>query len=201
LSLVVAGGWALKNTFVYPIQVVSVQTQFQRIDIYDVVKHNKQKLESYEEFLLSQLGPHESYDQPLFRPDRRILLDGWIQSTLYNEASYHEALVHPAMFSHANPKRVAIVGGGEGATLREVLKHNTVQEAIMIEIDEMMVNVSRSFIPEWSDCRDLVGSTPWCVDDPRARVYYEDALGWFMDRYYDGDKSGKPMDVVIIDAL
>ena len=196
-----AGGWALKNTFVYPIQVVSVQTQFQRIDIYDVVKHNKQKLESYEELLLSQHGPHESYDQPLFRPDRRILLDGWIQSTLYNEASYHEALVHPAMFSHVNPKRVAIVGGGEGATLREVLKHNTVQEAIMIEIDEMMVNVSRSFIPEWSDCRDLVGSTPWCVDDPRARVYYEDALGWFMDRYYDGDKSEKPMDVVIIDAL
>jgi spermidine synthase len=50
---------------------------------------------------------------------------------------YHEALVHPALFSHSNPKRVAIIGGGEGATLREVLKHNTVSEAIMIEIDEV----------------------------------------------------------------
>jgi spermidine synthase len=105
------------------------------------------------------------------------------------------------MFSHTNPKRVAIIGGGEGATLREVLKHNTVKEAIMIEIDEMMVNVSRDYIPEWSDCSDLVGSAPWCVDDARARVYYEDALAWFMDRHSDGDRSEEPMDVIIMDAL
>jgi spermidine synthase len=166
------------------------------------LKNKKQSLDSYKEWLLSQGDSHnKSRDDPLFRPDRKILLDGWIQSTLYNEASYHEALVHPAMFAHANPKRVAIVGGGEGASLREVLKHSTVKEAIMIEIDEMMVNVSRDYIPEWSDCSDLVGSTPWCVDDPRASMYYQDALAWFMDRYGHGDKSEETIDIIVMDAL
>ncbi len=120
---------------------------------------------------------------------------------MHDEAAYHEALVHPAMFAHEAPKRVAIIGGGEGATLREVLKHNTVEEAIMIEIDEKMVNVSRQYIPEWSDCSDLEGSANWCVDDPRSTMYYEDALAWFMNRYSNGNSTAEPIDVIIVDAL
>ena len=54
----------------------------------------------------------------------------------HENAAYHEALVHPALLSHPSPRRVAIVGGGEGATLREVLKHRTVTEVVMVEIDE-----------------------------------------------------------------
>jgi spermidine synthase len=130
------------------------------------------------------------------------MLDGMLQSNFHDQAAYHEALVHPALFSHAKPKRVAIIGGGEAATLREVLKHNTIEEAIMIEIDEMVVNVSKEHLPEWSDCSDLVGSTPWCVQDPRATIYYEDALAWFMDRYGNGGTSNNDtIDVVIMDAL
>ena len=71
----------------------------------------------------------------------------------------------------------------------------------MIEIDEMMVNVSRQHIPEWSDCSDLVDSAPWCLDDDRATVYFEDALVWFLDRYLDGDNEHPKMDVLIMDAL
>lgn len=134
------------------------------------------------------------------RTQRMVFLDGWVQSTLFHEAAYHEALVHPAMFSHPKPKKVAIIGGGEGATLREVLKHNTVKEAIMIEIDETMVNVSREFLPEWSDCSDLVGSSDWCRDDPRARMYYEDAYAWFINRYAQ-DLDKESLDVIIMDAL
>jgi spermidine synthase len=129
------------------------------------------------------------------------MLDGVLQSSLFHEAAYHEALVHPALFSHSNPKRVAIVGGGEGATLRETLKHNTVEEAVMIDIDEKMVNVSRQHIPEWSDCSDIVGSASWCGDDPRAKIYYEDALNWFKTRYSDGGNSDMLLDVIIMDAL
>jgi spermidine synthase len=130
------------------------------------------------------------------------MLDGTLQSNFYDEAAYHEALVHPALFAHAGPKRVAIIGGGEAATLREVFKHSTVEKVIMIEIDEMIVNVSREHLPEWSDCSDLVGSTPWCVQDPRATMYYEDALAWFMDRYENGGTTNsETMDVVIMDAL
>lgn len=128
------------------------------------------------------------------------MLDGWIQSSLQDEAAYHEALVHPALFAHSNPKRVAIIGGGEAATLREVLKHNTVEEAVMIEIDEKMVNVSREHLPEWSNCTDF-GAT-WCVEDPRSKMYYEDALAWFMDRYsHDKEAKEELLDIVIMDAL
>eukprot|EP00957_Ditylum_brightwellii_P099091 7547158-Ditylum_brightwellii.AAC.1 len=59
---------------------------------------------------------------------------------------------------HADPKNVAIIGGGEGATLREVLKHDTVEKCTMVEIDELMVTTSRKYLKEWSDCSDIVGS-------------------------------------------
>lgn len=114
--------------------------------------------------------------------------------------AYHESLVHPAMFAHPNPRLVAIIGGGEGATLREVLKHKSVEKAFMIEIDEQMVRVSREHLPGWSDCSNLVGSAAWCMDDPRADVRYENALTWFSDNYANTASSEK-LDVIIMDAL
>jgi spermidine synthase len=98
---------------------------------------------------------------------------------------------------------VAIIGGGEGATLREVLKHKTVETATMIDIDEVMVNVSREYIPEWSDCSTLVGSAPSCFDDPRADVLYADAIAWFIDRYAQTEEIDpkQKYDVIIMDAL
>lgn len=186
-------------------QVASVETDFQTIDIFDVARNKNETLMNvaYDKDFLIHDAPHLPKREG--RPDRMIFLDGWTQSALFTEHVYHEALVHPALFAHVNPKRVAIVGGGEGATLREVLKHNTVKEAIMVEIDEKMVNVSREYIPEWSDCRDIEGSASWCGDDPRASMYYEDAFAWFIDRYAStsekSEKSSKQIDVIIMDAL
>lgn len=145
-------------------------------------------------------GSYESRNPILFKPDRVVMMDGWIQSNRNDEAAYHEALVHPAMFAHPNPKRVAIIGGGEASTLREVLKHNTVEDAIMIEIDETMVKTSREYLPEWSNCTDF--GADWCVEDPRTQMYYEDALAWFMERFPHGEEpKEKKMDVLIMDAL
>lgn len=129
-------------------------------------------------------------------------MDGVLQSRRSGDAAYHEALVHPTMFAHSNPKRVAIIGGGEGATLREVLKHNTVEKLVMIEIDEMMVNVSREYLPDWSDCSYLVGGENSCFEDDRVEMYYEDAFAWFIDRYGEGSSGeNEPFDVIIMDAL
>ncbi len=124
-----------------------------------------------------------------------------MQSRRSGDAAYHEALVHPAMFAHVNPKRVAIIGGGEGATLREVLKHKTVEKVVMIDIDEQMVALSREYLPEWSDCSMLEGSSGSgnCFEDSRVELYCEDAFAWFIDRY--GENAGEPFDVVIMDAL
>ena len=72
-----------------------------------------------------------------------LILDGKIQSSEMDEFIYHEALVHPAMLSHPKPEKVFIAGGGEGATLREVLVYGTVKKATMVDIDEEVVDTCR----------------------------------------------------------
>ena len=97
----------------------------------------------------------------------------------------------------------AIIGGGEGATLREVLKHDTVKQVIMIEIDKGMVDVSREYLPEWSYCGHIAGSTESCFDDPRVKVYYHDAIQWFVDHFSPEKETREEpnLDVIIMDAL
>lgn len=178
------------------------KTDWQEIEIFKVLSNRFGSLDAYKKSLLDD-GSYYAQNPELFQPDRVIYLDGVMQSRLLGEAVYHEALVHPAMVSHSNPKRVAIIGGGEGATLREVLKHNTVETVTMIEIDEKMVKVCREFLPEWSDCSNLVGSAPSCFDDPRAEVIYTDAIAWFIENFRDADKidDTQRYDVIIVDAL
>lgn len=138
----------------------------------------------------------------MFEPDCLVFLDGILQSCSSGDAEYHEALVHPSMFAHNAPKRVAIVGGGEGATLREVLKHKTVEKVVMIEIDEMMVNISRQYLPSWSDCSNIVGAALSCFDDARVEMRYEDAFKFLIDNFSSDNQSGvEPFDVIIMDAL
>ena len=176
-------------------------TDFQRIDVVDKISPKKGSMLSYKQSLMND-GSYESQNPELFSPERQVFLDGVLQSTSKGNEAYHESLVQPAMFAHRNPKRVVIVGGGECATLREVLKHNTVEKVTMVEIDEEMVHVSKENLPSWSDCSDLEGSTEWCADDPRAEMRYEDALKWFLDRYFEKDSiTEEKVDLMIMDAL
>ncbi|GIT43580.1 MAG: hypothetical protein Ct9H300mP11_15160 [Chloroflexota bacterium] len=79
----------------------------------------------------------EVLDSELF--GRSLILDGKTKSTERDEHIYHETLVHPAMLSNPDPKQVFIGGGGEGGTLREVLRHNSVERATMIDLDSEVV--------------------------------------------------------------
>lgn len=97
---------------------------------------------------------------------RCLFLDSKIQSAEKDEFIYHEILVHPAMITHPSPKRVFIAGGGEGATLREVLKHNTVEKVIMVDIDPKVVEVARGYL---RSCHMDA------FDDPRVEIIFEDA--------------------------
>lgn len=80
---------------------------------------------------------------------RVVVLDDKIQSAELYEFIYHEALVHPAMLLHPDPKNILILGGGEGATLREVLKHPTVEKVVMIDIDEEFVKLCKEYLKKW----------------------------------------------------
>jgi spermidine synthase len=114
-----------------------------------------------------------------------LILDGKIQSSESDEFIYHEALVHPAMLTHPQPESVFIAGGGEGATLREVLAHKTVKRAVMVDIDEEVVNLCRRLLPAWHQD---------AFDDPRAEFHFVDAR-----KYLEG--SGDKFDVIIIDLV
>lgn len=104
-------------------------------------------------------------DTPVF--GRMVVLDGIVQSSQADEFIYHEALVQPAMTAVGAPRRVLVLGGGEGATLREVLRWSTVQRAVMVDIDGEMLAVARSALATWHQ-----GS----FDDPRAEVIVGDAV-------------------------
>ena len=160
----------------------------------------KTKLSSYEKSLRKDVPSYESTHPELFSPKRFLFLDGVSQSTSKGDAGYHETLVHPAMFGHPNPKRVAIIGGGEGATLREVLKHKTVDHCKMIEIDGLMVEAARQHLQQWNDCSAFsIGN---CFDEPRTDLRIEDAFAWFLERFKLGEEpTEERFDVLIMDAL
>jgi spermidine synthase len=150
-------------------------------------------------------GDPRFLDSDYYTPDRILFLDGTIQSLYSADATYHEALVHPVMFVHPSPARVAIIGGGEGATLREVLKHNTLKHVTMIEIDEELIEIVREYLPQMSDCSDLVGRADNCFDDELVDVVVENGAKWFIDRYGSSppveSAPADPFDVLIVDAL
>lgn len=180
-------------------QVADVDTDFQNVQIYQIIDPRFRGLDAYKRSLSGDASYEASHPE-LFQPDRIVYLDHIMQSRLFGEAAYHEALVHPALLSHSNPKRVAIIGGGEGATMREVLKHNTIEKVTMVEIDEIMVEASRKYLPEWSDCSQIGHDS--CFDDPRAEAYYTDAIAWFIDRFGDDKaKEEDKYDIIIMDAL
>jgi spermidine synthase len=106
-------------------------------------------------------------DTPSF--GRRLYMDGAVQSTEADEFVYHESLVHPAMLAHGAPRRVLILGGGEGATLREVLRWRTVEHVTMVDIDGEAVEACKTHLP---------AHHAGAFDDPRARVLIDDAFAF-----------------------
>ncbi len=99
-----------------------------------------------------------------------LFLDEKIQSAQVDEYIYHESLVHPALITHPSPREVLILGGGEGATLREVLKHNTVEKATMVDIDEKLVKLCQEYLPEWSEGAFSSSKTDLVFGDAREFV-------------------------------
>ncbi len=115
---------------------------------------------------------------------KMLVLDGKLQSSMSDEFIYHEMLVHPALVSHGSPRDVLIIGGGEGATLREVLRYRTVRKAVMVDIDGEVVELCRKYLPEMHR-----GS----FDDPRSKVVIGDGRK-FLEEVEDS------FDAIIVDA-
>lgn len=114
---------------------------------------------------------------------KALVLDGKWQSCTGDEFLYHEPLVHPPMLLHSDPQRVLILGGGEGATAREVLRHRSVRQCVMIDIDGQVVEACRRHLPDMHQ---------GAFDDPRLELRIEDALAYL-------ERTDARFDVVISD--
>jgi spermidine synthase len=114
---------------------------------------------------------------------RTLILDGQLQSAEIDEFIYHECLVHPCMIFSNNHNNILLLGGGEGATLRELLKYNDVKYITMVDIDEELINISKDYLIKWH-----CGS----FDDKRVRLIFDDAVSFVQN-------SEEKYDLVIMD--
>jgi len=114
-----------------------------------------------------------------------LILDGRIQSSQADEFIYHELLVQPGLLAHANPRRALVIGGGEGATVREILRHKSVTDCLMVDIDGEVVEECKRHLPEMHR---------GAFDDPRTRLLHEDARAYL-------EKTTDRFDLIVIDLV
>ena len=115
---------------------------------------------------------------------RLLSLGGTIQLTERDEFFYHEMLAHVPLAAHPAPHRVLVIGGGDGGTVREVLRHEGIERVDLVEIDEAVVRAGRTYFPGLASG----------LDDPRVRVHYEDGIA-FVARAAEAS-----YDVVLVDS-
>ena len=136
-------------------KLAEVQTEFQKIEIFDTEKWG-----------------------------RLMTIDGFIMLTDRDNFLYHEMMSHPVLFTHPNPKRVLVIGGGDCGTLREVLQHPGVESCEQVEIDEQVTRLSEQYFPELCTANN----------DPRAAFHFVDGIQWVRDA-----ESGH-YDIIIVDS-
>jgi spermidine synthase len=103
---------------------------------------------------------------------RTLILDGIIQITELDNAGYHELIAHVPALAVGAPKRALIVGGGDGATLKQLLRHPSLEEVVVCEIDRRVVEVCRQYFPSFAPA--------W--DDPRVKLVVRDAFDYLAER-------------------
>lgn len=124
----------------------------------------------------------EIYDTETF--GKLMVIDGCTMVSTRDNFFYHEMMSHPALFMHADPKRVWIIGGGDCGTLREVLKHPSVEQAVQIDIDERVTRLAEIYFPELCESNN----------DPRAELKFIDGIQWVKDAAPDS------VDIIIVDS-
>ena len=129
-------------------QLYTAQSEFQRIDVFDS----------------KEFG-------------RFLTLDGYMMLTEKDEFIYHEMMVHVPMAVHPNARRVLIIGAGDGGVVRELTRYHQIEHIDLVEIDELVVEVCKKYLPQTA-CR---------LDDERVHIYYEDGLKFIRskDNEYD----------------
>lgn len=135
-------------------QLYSGNSEFQRIDVFDS----------------KEFG-------------RFLTLDGYMMLTEKDEFIYHEMITHVPMAVHPNPKNILVIGAGDGGVIRELTRYPSVESIDLVEIDELVVEVSKKYLP----------TTACCFGDPRVKAYYEDGVKFIR-------RCENMYDVIIVDS-
>lgn len=115
---------------------------------------------------------------------RLMVIDGCVMLTGRDNFVYHEMMAHPVLFTHPDPRRVVIVGGGDCGTLKEVLKHPGVESVVQVEIDEAVTRLAEQYFPELCESNA----------DTRAEFFFGDGIRWIEDA------PAGSVDAIIIDS-
>lgn len=156
-------GWFHERGELWPGQAMSLQ-------VNKILDHHRSQ---YQDVLVFESTHHGNV----------LILDGVIQVTERDEFAYQEMIAHIPLYAHPNPKRVLVIGGGDGGVLREVARHASVEEIVICEIDKDVIDVSKKYLP----------SLAMGYDDPRVKVHVMDGAK-FMDEHKDS------FDVIITDS-
>ncbi|MDM8566976.1 polyamine aminopropyltransferase [Candidatus Halobeggiatoa sp. HSG11] len=113
-----------------------------------------------------------------------MVLDGYVMLTERDNFIYHEMITHPVLFTHPKPRKVAIIGGGDCGSLREVTKHSYLEQIIQIEIDERVTRLAEQYFPSLCESNN----------DPRVKFQFEDAIQWI------AKAPDNSLDVIIVDS-
>ncbi|MCR5030255.1 MAG: polyamine aminopropyltransferase [Selenomonadaceae bacterium] len=135
-------------------QIYSGKSEFQRIDIFDSLEFG-----------------------------RVLVLDGYTMLTEKDEFMYHEMIVHVPLCAHPNARKALVIGGGDGGSVRELVRYKDLDHIDLVEIDEEVVDACRKYLPQ----------TAGKLDDPRVRIHYEDGLKFI--RHHEDE-----YDVIIVDS-
>jgi len=135
-------------------QVVSLESEFQRIDVFD------------------------SYDF-----GRILVLDGYLMLTEKDEFIYHEMITHVPLAVNPEIRDVLVIGAGDGGVVRELTRYDSIKRIDMVEIDKLVVDVCREYLPQTS-CK---------LDDPRVHIYYENGLDFV-------ERKDNEYDLIIVDS-
>lgn len=114
---------------------------------------------------------------------RMLFLDGMVMTSERDEFIYHEMIAHIPMLAHPNPKNVLVIGGGDGGTIREVLKHPSVERAVLCEIDGEVIEVCKKYLPS------IAGK----LDDPKVEIEVRDGAAYIAEHK-------NTFDVILIDS-
>jgi spermidine synthase len=115
---------------------------------------------------------------------KMLILDNVVQITERDEFFYHEMLTHVVLHAHPDPKKIIVIGGGDGGVVREVLKHKSIEKVYFVEIDEEVINISKKYFPTVSSG----------IDDPRVEIKIMDGADFVKKR------KSADIDAVIIDS-